>query len=109
MPRKTHVNAAQVENLHKWQQAPRTMVKDAEDSEFMDLHPCPPSSHACPHPDESSCRQDDITSDLELLDIVGVLRGAAMISITILIYNLTVSMVSEVVALIKIFSLRFGS
>ena len=51
MPRKTCVNAAQAENLHKWQkQAPSMMVEDAEDSEFMDLHPCPPSSHARPNP-----------------------------------------------------------
>jgi hypothetical protein len=43
------------------------------------MNPCPPSAHAHQNADASSCQQDEITSDPKLLDIIGVLRGAAMI------------------------------
>jgi hypothetical protein len=78
MPRKTHANRARAENLCKWQkQVTRPTAVDAEDNECMNLHPCLPNSHTHPNPDASSCRQDDITSDPELLDIIVALRGAA--------------------------------
>lgn len=78
MPRKTHANRARAENLHKWQnQATKPTVEDVEDDGCVNLNPCLPSSHTLPNPDASSCRLDD--SDPELLDIIGALRGAAMI------------------------------
>ena len=77
MPRKNHANHVWVENLHKWQnQVIKPTVEDIEDDNCVDINPCPPSAQ---NPDASSCQQDDITSDPKLLDIIGVLRGAAMI------------------------------
>jgi hypothetical protein len=80
MPRKTHANHAQAENLHKWQsQVTKPTVKDIEDDNCINTNPCPPSAHAHQNADALSCQQDEITSDPELLDIIGVLRGTAMI------------------------------
>ena len=76
MPRKNCANHG-AENLRKWQnQVTKPTVEDIEDDNCIDINPCPPSAQ---NPDASSCQQDDITSDPKLLDIIGVLRGAAMI------------------------------
>lgn len=68
MPKKTSANRARAENFHKWK-ALGTKVTVEEDESV--------NSHAHPSgPDTSSCQHDD---DLELLDIIGALRGAVMI------------------------------
>ncbi|KAF8219951.1 hypothetical protein L208DRAFT_1462786 [Tricholoma matsutake] len=76
MPRKTCANRARAENLHKGQKlVTNTTVEEVEDHDSIHL-----LLHAHPiGPEASSCQCNDITSDLELLDIIGALRGAAMI------------------------------
>lgn len=76
MPRKTHVNRARAENLHKGQKlVTNTTVEEVEDHDSIHL-----PLHAHPiGPEASSCQRNDITSDPELLDIIGALRGAAII------------------------------
>jgi hypothetical protein len=67
MPKKSNANQARAENFRKWK-ALGTKATVEEESV---------NSHACPNgPDTSSCQRDD---DPELLDIIGALRGAAMI------------------------------
>jgi hypothetical protein len=78
MPRKTAANRARADNLRKWKaQGTKATVEEVEDEESVNSRPYSPNSHARPsNPDTFSCQSDD---DPELLDIIGALRGAAMI------------------------------
>jgi hypothetical protein len=74
MPRKTHANCTQVENLLGVKKlVTKPTVEEVEDCESVNLPHTPIS------PKASLCRHDDITSDPELLNIIGVIRGAVMV------------------------------
>jgi hypothetical protein len=80
MPKKTAAHRARAENLRKWKaQGTKATVEEVEDEESVNLRPYSPNSHTRPGhggPDTFSCQHDD---DPELLDIIGAVRGAAMI------------------------------
>ena len=74
MPKKTHAYYAQAKNLENARkQITKQMVEEVDDDHANPLH-----THTI-NPDLTSCQHLDISSDTELLDIIGALRGAAMI------------------------------
>ena len=79
MPKKTNANQARAENLCKWKaMVTKATVEEVEDDESVNSCPYTLNSHAHPSgPDTSSCQHDE--NDLELLDIIGALRGAVMV------------------------------
>jgi hypothetical protein len=75
MPRKTHAYYARAKNLENTRkQTTKPSVEEVDDD-----HASPPHTHSLGPNDTSSFQQLDISSDPELLDIIGALRGAAMI------------------------------
>jgi hypothetical protein len=74
MPKKTHAYYARAKNLENARkQITKPMVEEVDDD-----HANPPHTHTI-NPNTSSCQHLDISSDPELLDIIGALRGVAMI------------------------------
>jgi hypothetical protein len=73
MPRKSNANRARAANLQREKRhLPKPTVEEVEDEDFPG-----PDSHGC----HDACPQQDdiIEDDAELLDIVGCLRGTAMV------------------------------